>query len=244
MNREEKLYAAALAIPSALRVFAAAREPALLRGPATPREHIFLRPRSRSPPPVPMITPLTISDFLHRAALVYPDRIGIIDAPDSPPHPSAASRIGRSPHVPAAMQLCHHSRPPWHPGRRTRRDCVAQFRPPSVRPVWKRRKRPHPCTGEFSPQPRGECLHHRPRRSLPPARRSRSRRPARQCALPAPRRVRPRIGRPVRLLECRTRALGRVRKRHRHDHLPHTAPPPHASGRGPGDPAANIRPST
>jgi acyl-CoA synthetase (AMP-forming)/AMP-acid ligase II len=31
-----------------------------------------------------MITPLTISDFLNRAALVYPDRTGIIDEPDQP----------------------------------------------------------------------------------------------------------------------------------------------------------------
>src|SRR4029450_9226217 len=31
-----------------------------------------------------MRVPLTIADFLERAALVYPDRIGVVDEPDQP----------------------------------------------------------------------------------------------------------------------------------------------------------------
>ncbi len=31
-----------------------------------------------------MLYPLAVSDFLYRAALVYPDRIGVVDEPDQP----------------------------------------------------------------------------------------------------------------------------------------------------------------
>ncbi|MDQ3543471.1 MAG: AMP-binding protein, partial [Actinomycetota bacterium] len=31
-----------------------------------------------------MFVPLTVNDFIRRASLVYPDRIGIVDEPDQP----------------------------------------------------------------------------------------------------------------------------------------------------------------
>ena len=72
-----------------------------------------------------MRVPLTVSDFLERAELVYGERVGVVDEPDQP-----AGAVGRA-HVRARSRAGHGRRPPASTARRRAgragRDRVAEL---------------------------------------------------------------------------------------------------------------------
>ena len=172
-----------------------------------------------------MKVPLTVADYLRRAELVYPDRIGVVDEPDQP-----AASWGALTYREVAERGPRPGRGPRRARDRPRRaggHRQPELRPPAHQLLRRERLRAHPRARELPAQRRRGGLHRRALGGLDPAGRPGAGRGARgrdgQAAVRARRRERRRAV----PLRRGARAVDARRGRHRHHqlHQRHHGPP-------------------
>ncbi len=172
-----------------------------------------------------MKVPLTVADYLRRAELVYPDRIGVVDEPDQPAASWGAltyREVAERARAQAAALDELGDRPRRAGGHRQ-----PELRPPAHQLLRRERLRSHPRARELPAQRRRGRLHRRALGGLDPAGRPGAGRGARgrdgQAALRARRRERRRAV----PLRRGARAVDARRGRHRHHqlHQRHHGPP-------------------
>ena len=177
-----------------------------------------------------MRTPLTIGGHLDRAALVYGDRIGVVDEPDAPGGGLGTITYGRMREL-ARAQAAAPRRAGHRPGR-PGGDPVAERRPAPHLVLRRERLRPGARAGQLPALRRRDRVHPRALRRLDAAGRPGAGRLGRRPRGEAPARAGHRHRRRAVPRGPRARAVGRPgRGRHRHHqlHERHHGP---AQGRG------------